>query len=115
MNNKIDPTIDNGISPAARERIFAKAPGPIATHCEHTPMSRAAEAAALIEEARRDGLDVTADCYPYDAWASTITVLVPSRRHDDPVAVRRKQRAIAEGGNPYHRVAGMRSIPNKVK
>jgi N-acyl-D-amino-acid deacylase len=50
---------------------------------------KAEEAATLIEEARRDGLDVTADCYPYDAWASTITVLVPSRRHEDPVAVRR--------------------------
>jgi N-acyl-D-amino-acid deacylase len=26
---------------------------------------------------------VTADAYPYTAWASTITVLVPSRRHED--------------------------------
>jgi N-acyl-D-amino-acid deacylase len=48
---------------------------------------KAPEAVALIEAARREGLDITADCYPYDAWASTITVLVPSRRHDDPVAV----------------------------
>jgi N-acyl-D-amino-acid deacylase len=50
---------------------------------------RAAEAVALIEQARRAGLDVTADCYPYDAWHSTIRVLVPSDRHDDPVAVAR--------------------------
>jgi N-acyl-D-amino-acid deacylase len=42
---------------------------------------------ALINAARRSGIDVTADCYPYDAWASTITVLIPSRRHDDPRAV----------------------------
>ena len=60
---------------------------------------KAAEAAALIEEARRDGLDVTADCYPYDAWASTITVLVPSRRHDDPVAVRRGLDDVGGPGN----------------
>ncbi|HEX4951331.1 MAG TPA: D-aminoacylase [Blastocatellia bacterium] len=45
---------------------------------------KAPEAIAMIEEARREGLDVTADCYPYDAWSSTITVLIPSRKHDDP-------------------------------
>ena len=45
---------------------------------------KAVEAIAMIEEARREGLDVTADCYPYDAWHSTITVLVPSRKHEDP-------------------------------
>ncbi len=45
---------------------------------------KALEVVAMIEEARKDKVDVTADCYPYDAWASTITVLIPSRRHDDP-------------------------------
>jgi len=50
---------------------------------------KSSEAVRIIDQARRMGLDVTADCYPYDAWASTITVLVPSRRHDDPVAVAR--------------------------
>jgi N-acyl-D-amino-acid deacylase len=50
---------------------------------------KAAEAIRVIDEARRAGVDVTADCYPYDAWSSTITVLVPSRRHDDPVAVKK--------------------------
>jgi N-acyl-D-amino-acid deacylase len=49
---------------------------------------QAGKAVAMIEEARRAGVDVTADCYPYDAWHSTITVLIPSRRHDDPVAVK---------------------------
>lgn len=44
---------------------------------------RASEATALIEKARRRGQDVTADCYPYDAWNSTIRVLIPSGRHDD--------------------------------
>ena len=45
------------------------------------------EAIKTIVAARKSGVDVTADCYPYDAWASTITVLVPSRRHDDAKAV----------------------------
>ena len=60
---------------------------------------KAGEASALIDEARRDGLDVTADCYPYDAWASSITVLVPSRRHEDPVAVRRGLDDVGGAGN----------------
>src|SRR5689334_11547500 len=51
--------------------------------------NKAGEAVKLIEAARRKGLDITADCYPYDAWASTITVLVPGRRHDDPTAVKK--------------------------
>ena len=48
---------------------------------------KAAEAVAMIEEARKDKVDVTADCYPYDAWSSTITVLVPSRKHDNALEV----------------------------
>ncbi len=60
---------------------------------------KAGEVVALIEAARREGLDVTADCYPYDAWASTITVLVPSRRHDDPAAVKKGLDDVGGGGN----------------
>jgi len=48
---------------------------------------KAPQVVAMIEAARRQGVDVMADCYPYDAWHSTITVLIPSRRHDDPAAV----------------------------
>ena len=50
---------------------------------------QASKVVALINSARSSGVDVTADCYPYDAWASTITVLIPSRRHEDPQAVSR--------------------------
>jgi N-acyl-D-amino-acid deacylase len=50
---------------------------------------RAAEAVTLINRARQRGQDVTADCYPYDAWSSTIRVLIPSGRHDDPTDVAR--------------------------
>jgi N-acyl-D-amino-acid deacylase len=61
---------------------------------------KALEAIAMIEEARREGLDITADCYPYEAWSSTITVLVPSRKHDDP-------RAVAKG---LHDVGGAANV-----
>lgn len=50
---------------------------------------RAPEAVALINKARARGQDVTADCYPYEAWSSTIRVLIPSGRHDDPADVAR--------------------------
>lgn len=58
---------------------------------------RAGEAVALINRARSHGQDVTADCYPYDAWSSTIRVLIPSGRHDDPADV---ARGLADVGGP---------------
>jgi N-acyl-D-amino-acid deacylase len=55
------------------------------------------DAVALINKARAAGQDVTADCYPYDAWSSTIRVLIPSGRHEDPVEV---GRGLADVGGP---------------
>ncbi len=48
---------------------------------------QAPQAVALIDAARKRGLDITADCYPYDAWASTIKVLVLDKQYDNPVSV----------------------------
>jgi len=50
---------------------------------------KAADALRLYDDARRRGLDVTADCYPYDAWHSNMRVLVPSKRWDDPDDVKK--------------------------
>ena len=58
---------------------------------------RAPEAVALINRARAGGQDVTADCYPYEAWSSTIRVLIPSGKHFDPVDV---ARGLADVGGP---------------
>ncbi|MGZ7079332.1 MAG: N-acyl-D-amino-acid deacylase family protein [Thermoanaerobaculia bacterium] len=57
--------------------------------------NRAGDAVRMIDEARAQGQDITADCYPYDAWHATIRVIVPSARHDDPNEV---AAAIAETG-----------------
>ena len=71
---------------------------------------RSREAVALIEKARKSGLDITADCYPYDAWSSTIRVLVPSGRHDDPVDV---ARALADvGGAANITITSCRAHPD---
>jgi N-acyl-D-amino-acid deacylase len=56
---------------------------------------KAAEAIALVEAARRRGIDVTADAYPYNAWSSTITVLVPDKRYDYAPSV---EKALADVG-----------------
>jgi N-acyl-D-amino-acid deacylase len=48
---------------------------------------RAPDAVRLVEAARQRGIDVTADCYPYEAWYSTIRVLVPSGRLDNAADV----------------------------
>lgn len=61
--------------------------------------NKAREVVKMIEDARRSGLDITADCYPYDAWASTITVLVPSRKHDDPAMVKKGLDDVGGGAN----------------
>ncbi|MEW6131132.1 MAG: D-aminoacylase [Acidobacteriota bacterium] len=60
---------------------------------------KAAEAVKMVEAARKKGQDVTADCYPYDAWSSTITVLVPSRRHDDVKEVTKGLADVGGGAN----------------
>jgi N-acyl-D-amino-acid deacylase len=56
---------------------------------------KAANAIALVEAARTRGVDVTADAYPYNAWSSTITVLVPDKRYDHPPSV---EKALADVG-----------------
>jgi len=56
---------------------------------------KAADAIAIVEAARKRGVDVTADEYPYNAWSSTITVLVPDKRYDHPPSV---EKALADVG-----------------
>ena len=60
---------------------------------------KSGEAIALIDAARSKGLDVTADCYPYEAWHANIEVLVPNKRYDDPESV---ARALADVGGASH-------------
>lgn len=71
---------------------------------------RAQEVVALINKARAQGLDVTADCYPYDAWSSTIRVLIPSGRHDDPAEV--AQGLAAVGGPANITIVSCRAHPD---
>ncbi|MFP6808873.1 MAG: D-aminoacylase [Pseudomonadales bacterium] len=39
-----------------------------------------------LSSAREQGLDITADIYPYDGWQSTLSILIPSRDYYDRAA-----------------------------
>jgi N-acyl-D-amino-acid deacylase len=60
---------------------------------------RAREAVALFEKARAEGIDVTADCYPYEAWHSNMEVLVPNKKYDDPASVEKALADVAGAAN----------------
>jgi len=71
---------------------------------------RSKEVVSLISKARLRGQDVTADCYPYDAWSSTIRVLIPSGQHDNPTDV---ARGLADvGGSANITVVSCRAHPD---
>jgi N-acyl-D-amino-acid deacylase len=80
---------EEGMLDAVRESIRISREAKLPLQISHIKMgnrnvwNKSVEAIALIETERKKGLDVTADAYPYTAWGSTITVLVPSRKHDD--------------------------------
>ena len=84
---------EEGVLDAIRESIRIGKEAKIPVQISHIKMGnssvwgKSTEAIAIINEARKAGQDVSADAYPYTAWASTITVLVPSRKHDDPAEV----------------------------
>ncbi len=86
---------------ALREAIAIGESAHVAVQISHIKLGtvgvwrKAGEAIALIESARARGVDVTADAYPYNAWSSTITVLVPDKRYDYPPSV---ERALADVG-----------------
>lgn len=80
---------EEGMLDALREAIRIGREAKLPVQISHIKMGnrnvwgKSAEAIALVQEARKSGFDITADAYPYTAWASTITVLVPSRKHGD--------------------------------
>jgi N-acyl-D-amino-acid deacylase len=80
---------EEGMLDALREAIRIGVEARLPVQISHIKMGnrnvwgQASRAIAVVNRARRAGRDVTADCYPYTAWASTITILVPSRRHED--------------------------------
>ena len=52
---------------------------------------------AVINDARKHGVDFLADCYPYEAWASGLKVIMPDKQYETPASV---EKAIADNGGP---------------
>lgn len=50
---------------------------------------KAAAYIKVIEDARKHGVDIMADCYPYDAWHSNLKVLVPDKQYENSQSVRK--------------------------
>jgi N-acyl-D-amino-acid deacylase len=73
---------------------------------------RAQEAVDMIRRAQARGLDVTADCYPYEAWHSNIEVIVANKEYDDPPSV---EKSIADLGGPSKiTITGCKAHPDYV-
>ncbi|MGI8990731.1 MAG: N-acyl-D-amino-acid deacylase family protein [Bryobacteraceae bacterium] len=60
---------------------------------------KAPEVVKLVDAARSRGVKIAADCYPYDAWSSTITVLVPDKKYDNPASVKKALDDVGGGAN----------------
>jgi N-acyl-D-amino-acid deacylase len=58
---------------------------------------RAPQILALLDQARAEGIDITADIYPYEYWQSNLSVLVPDR---DPNNIEEISFALAELAPP---------------
>jgi N-acyl-D-amino-acid deacylase len=60
---------------------------------------KSAEVIALVDAARRRGVDVTADIYPYLAWQSNLKVLVPDKQWTNPASVKEALDDVGGGRN----------------
>ena len=60
---------------------------------------KATEVASIIDAARKRGVDVTADIYPYLAWSSNLKVLVPNKQWTDPASVKEALDDVGGGRN----------------
>ena len=60
---------------------------------------KAAEVVAIVDAARKRGVDVTADAYPYLAWSSNLKVLVPNKQWTDPASVKEALDDVGGGRN----------------
>jgi N-acyl-D-amino-acid deacylase len=60
------------------------------SHIKIALMNRWGDAQALLktlDRARAEGVDVTADVYPYTYWQTTMGALFPDKNYDDPAGV----------------------------
>lgn len=90
---KLDAAIDEFLEIAAQARIPA--------HLSHIKLAMSArwgdasKLLARLDAARKEGLQITADLYPYDAWQAPLEVLLPNRNFDNRAAYQEVLETIA--------------------
>jgi N-acyl-D-amino-acid deacylase len=90
IRDEADLTMD-----AVKEAIAIGERGKLPVQITHIKLGtvgvwgKAAEVVTLVEAAKKRGVDVSADAYPYLAWQSTPRVLIPNKQYDDPASVKR--------------------------
>ena len=83
-----DVSLDEAIDEIIQIGLEAKLPVQI-SHIKIAKRDRwgfAPTLLAQLETARASGVDITADCYPYDFWRSTLRVLFPNRDYTNPAS-----------------------------
>ncbi len=70
---------------------------------------KSSEILAQLQQARAQGINITADCYPYNFWNSTLRVLFPNRDYLNPSAA---EFAVNQLFDPSQSVL-VRFAPNK--
>lgn len=83
-----DINLDEAIEEVIQIGREARLPVQI-SHIKIAKRNRWGDAPALLaqlENARASGINITADCYPYDFWRSTLRVLFPNRDYSNPAS-----------------------------
>ena len=96
---------ENAVLDAWREAIDVGRKAGIRVEISHAKLAskpvwgRADEALGLIDAARREGIDVMADWYPYTYWQSSLYVLIPDRDFENRA---KWQQGLDEIGGPQN-------------
>lgn len=83
---------DRALFAAIEELVGVGREAGLPVHVSHVKLAmkslwgRAGDLIARLEDARAEGIEVTADVYPYTYWQSTMTVLLPERDFEDRAA-----------------------------
>jgi N-acyl-D-amino-acid deacylase len=100
IRDEADKTID-----AVREAVAVGEKAKLPVQITHIKLGtvgvwgKAAEVIGIIEAARKRGVDVTADVYPYLAWQSNLKVLVPDKQWTNPASVKEALDDVGGGKN----------------
>ena len=95
---------ENAVFPSIHEALRIGREAGLPVQISHIKMGsrpvwgRAGEVLQVLAAARKQGVDASADVYPYTFWRSSITLLIPHRRWEDRAAWKRGLEEVGGGG-----------------